>query len=289
MTLAFLAVVVQRNRIRAHWWAHKLKQTDDLTEQAYYIACLASAEDDAVGALQSLIEDPRTELQLLAIPGSQGMTPSLRHERILSPLLHSDDEEVAAAVATAIAFTHWNPGDKLLLNAARSKGESLAVAAAVGLARIDSDAATAALCDMARNHASPKARAQAVESLGSHVQLHPTSQPAKSPNADPLTVLVRALNDSATFTGKLAIEREVESISAAVTAQKGLRVAASQPSAARTVAEITAAILSTLTGHDIPPTPVDSAEEPAFIEKCRGWIADRKTLIPTSLPTSQPN
>ena len=289
MTLAFLAVVVYRNPIRAHWWAYKLKQTDDLTEQAYYIACLASAEDDAIGALESLIDQPQIELRLLAIPASQGMTPSLRHERILTQLLHSSDEEVAAAAATAIAFTRWEPGDRQLLSFANSKHESLAVAAAVGLARIDSDAATAALCEMARNHKSPKARAQAIESLGSHLQLHPTSQPAQPSNADPLPVLVRALSDSATFTGKLAIEREVESISAAVTAQKGLRVAASQPDHARTVAEIAAAILSTLTGHDIPPTPVDSADEPAFTDQCRAWIADRRPPIPTSLPALQPD
>lgn len=284
MIFVFLLVIWQRNRIRGYWWAHQIKSTTDITQQAYFIACLASIRDEAEGGVTSLVHDPREEIRLTAIPASQDMSPARRVELVLLPLFLSDDEDVAAAAATAIAFSHWEPGDKILLSFADSDHESLAVAAAVGLARIDSDAATAALCNMVLNHKSPKARAQAIESLAGHLQEQSNHIPA---NDEPIAVLVSALSDTAAFTGSLAIEREIESVSAAVTAKKGMRVTTSDsiPSPQRRVADVAAAALSQLTGHDIPAKPVDSADQPRFIDECKAWIARHPSPIPTTLPT----
>lgn len=286
MVVAFLIVVVQRNRIRARYWAHQLKQTDDLAEQAYYIACLTSVGDAAAESVKSLVWDSRREIRLLAIPASQGLTPRIRHKFVLNILLIAEDEELQASAATAIALSHWRPGEQFMIAVSQSPTESTACAAAGGLSRIDSAAAADALCTIIQTHKSPKVRAQAVESLAAHLQPSLDNRGAITGELDPITVLVQALGDSGEFTGQLAAEREIEAVSSAVTSRKGLRVATSGPSAptARTVASVTAGVLTELTGETIEPVSADFAAISKLVEHCKILIAQRRPPLPTTLP-----
>ncbi|GMU34512.1 MAG: HEAT repeat domain-containing protein [Planctomycetia bacterium] len=286
MVVAFLVVVLQRNSIRARYWAYQLKQTDDFAEQAYYIACLASIGDAATESVESLVWDSRNEVRMLAIPASQGLTPRIRHELVLYALILDDDEELQASAATAIALSHWKPGEQFLIAISQSPSESTACAAAGGLSRIDSAAAVDALCSIIQTHKSPKVRAQAVESLAGHLQPSLVNRDAMTGKLDPISVMVQALGDSGEFTGKLAAEREIETVSSAVTARKGLRVATSAPSAsaARTVASVAAGVLTDLTGETIEPIPADFAAPSRLVERCKSLIAQRRPRLPTTLP-----
>jgi len=286
MVVAFLIVVVQRDNIRARYWAHQLKQTDDLAEQAYYIACLTSVGDSAAESVESLVWDSRKEIRMLAIPASKGLTPRIRHEFVLNMLLIAEDDELQASAATAIALSHWEPGEQFLIAVSQSPEESTACAAAGGLSRIDSAAAADALCSIIQTNKSPKVRAQAVESLAAHLQPSLDNPGAITGKFDPITVMVQALRDSGEFTGKLAAEREIDTVSTAVTARKGLRVATSGPcaAAARTVASVAACVLTDLTGEAIEAIPADFAAQSRLVDRCKSLIAQRHPPIPTTLP-----
>lgn len=286
MVVAFLVVVLQRNSIRARYWAYQLKQTDDLADQAYYIACLTSVGDAAAQSVEALVGDPRIEIRMLAIPASQGLTPRIRHELVLYALLLDEDEELQASAATAIALSHWAPGEQSLIAFAQTPSDSTACAAAYGLSRINSATAADALCSIIQTHKSPKARAQAVESLTAHLQPSLDNQNALTGELDPISVMVQALSDSGEFAGKLAAEREIETVSSAVTARKGLRVAGSGPSAsaARSVASVAAGVLTDLTGETIEPIPADFAAPSQLVERCKSLIAQRRPRLPTTLP-----
>jgi hypothetical protein len=286
MVVAFLVVVFQRNSIRARYWAYQLKQTDDLADQAYYIACLTSVGDAAAESVESLVWDSRKEIRMLAIPASQGLTPRIRHELVLNMLLIAEDDELQASAATAIALSHWEPGEQFLIAVSQSPTESTACAAAGGLSRIDSAAAADALCTIVQTNKSPKVRAQAVESLAAHLQPSLDNGGAITGKPDAITVMVQALSDSGEFSGQLAAEREIDTVSTVVTARKGLRVATSGPSAsaARTVASIAAGVLTDLTGESIEAIPADFAAQSRLVERCKSLIAQRHPRIPTTLP-----
>lgn len=286
MIVAFLVVVIQRNNIRARYWAYQLKQTNDLAEQAYYIACLTSIGDAAADSVESLVWDSRNGIRMLAIPASQGLTPRIRHELVLYALLLDDDEELQASAATAIALSHWKPGEQSLIAFAQTPSDSTACAAAGGLSRIESAAAKDALCNIIQTHKSSKVRAQAVESLASHLQPSLDKTAAIPGKLDPISVMVQALSDSGEFSGKLAAEKEIETVSSAVTARKGVRVATSGPATptARTVASVAASVLTQLTGETIEPVSADFAAISQLIEHCKFLIAQRRPPLPTTLP-----
>lgn len=280
MVIAFAAVIWQRERIRAYGWVIALERADTIEDRAYYVACIASVGEAGNGAVQQLARHSDPSLAALVIPASQGLTTDERM-RLFERLLHHESAEVALEVATAMVFCDELLACVRLIPLSRADDVSVALAATAGLARVSTAEATEALRGVLQDHDAPLVRAQAVESLAQQIRarlgtadavVETAGQPADT--CDLVTALVSALSDSGVFSEKLALEREIEAVSAAVTAREGARVASSNPAGApRTVASVAAANLSDLTGHSISPLAPNDAR--GLTEQCCRWIAAR--------------
>lgn len=288
MVLAFLLVLWQRDRIRAHWWVHRLQQVEAMDDQVYYIIRLVSVGDVGAGAIRRLAADSRGEVAGLAVVAATGLSAAQRFELLEGLLVHSD-EEVRHSAARQLAFTEDAQARALLIAASGSENALAAAAALAGLARVANADAVDAIRKAMVSHASPLARAQAAESLGQHIRAIAgdlsSRQAASRPSVDCVMVeaLTAALADVGSFTGQLALERELAAVSAAVAAREGTSVETSGPAsvatadAPRTVGDVAAAVLSDLTGHTITPRrDMDAEALLALAQSCCVWIAERE-------------
>lgn len=293
MVFLFALVLVQRHRILAQWWVHQLKETADPKERSYYAACLAGIGDAGAGAIGKLGDDPRSEIRALVIPASQGLSDGRRFA-LLRVRLGDSDFDVRLSAATALAFLDFDPTQNFLISQMNSRPPEIVTAAAAALARVNNPDAVAALCEAASGHFNAWVRAQAVESLGQQLVSNPTavatSRPAGDESVcDPMEALVRALFDQGRFTGPLALETEIDAVARALTATKG--IPAEPPSSppadgSRSVADVAAFTLSSLTGHAIAPQAQATAEELGqLVLRYRKWMSGR--LQPADGPAPQ--
>ena len=281
-----LLVVIERNRIRAYWWAWQLTRTDDAAAQAYYVGSLSAVGDAATDAVERLARDERPEIRSLSIivlarlPHGGGVNG-------LGTLLGDRDQDVAESAALSLAFIEGGAAagqaQRLLIDAVASDDSRRACAAAAALSRVNSEPAIVALANAARRHAEPLVRAQAIESLAASLGAgRMTRQPLPPPTAecDPLGVLVAALSDEGTFTGGLSLERQMASASGFAGARTGVPMPATEPatlSAGRTVGDVAAENLARLTGQPIEPRETWTPEEQAqVLKQCREALGGQK-------------
>lgn len=291
MVFLFAMVVVQRQRILAQWWVHRLKETTDAAEQAYYVACLASVGDDGAGAIEKLGQYPRSEIRALVIPASQGLSDGRRFS-LLRVRLGDSDYDVRLSAATALAFLNYDPTHSFLIGQMNSPAPEIVTAAASGLARVSTPDAVAALCEAASRHWNAWVRAQAIESLGqqfvSDASAALTSRPADDEeDCDPVAALVKALSDQGLFSRRLALEAEIDGVARALTASRGIPAepaTSRSTDGRRSVAQVAAGTLTTLTGHTLAPQAEMSGEEQTLLaQQCRRWIAERRLQTTTGV------
>jgi hypothetical protein len=276
MVAGFVIVVVERDRIRARWWAWRLARTTDLTEQGHYLGLVMGVGEAGVGAVDSLSRDERPEVRALAVvalaklDGEQGVAGLRR-------LLADEDADVAESAGVSLAFLKDQQGLRPLLDAVEHGSPTAAVAAVAALPRIASPMALAALCRAASGHADARVRAQAVESLSAWLVAGGKSD---GQSCDPLAVLVAALEDSGKFAGVLSLERQITGAEA-MASRPSAKTAASQPAVPaccqlRSVGEIAAESLGRLTGQPIKTGTTRSPEERAKLTaQCRAWLSER--------------
>jgi len=196
----FLAIVWQRDRIRAHWCVHRIVASTDLQERGLFLAQLTAIGPDAIGAIRRLARSDDPDLRNLAafalgsIKGDGGIPD-------LTELAADRDRSVRDAAVTALALMQRKEATSALCSLAESPDESTACAAASVLNRVDDALSRDSLCRLSKKHPSPLVRAQAIESLMD------LESPAHG-DCSTCAILAGALTDSATFTGPLALERE---------------------------------------------------------------------------------
>jgi hypothetical protein len=296
----FVGAIIQRDLIRAHWWAIQLAKTQDPDRRAYYLASLAAVGRSAIGAIDGLAHHERPETRALAVVALARLPEQAGLDE-LARLLGDADQDVADSAALSLAFMQTAQPRRVLTEAAPSAAPTTAAAATAALSRVDAPEALAALCAAATEHPHPQVRAQAVESLAVWIMsAQPAarppppgrsasgaghSQPAAEvrppPPCDPVSVMVAALGDQAEFTGLLALERQIANAAAAadrhVVTPSGIPFSPSAEPAGRTVAEVAAAGLGRMTGrkfdHRVPTTPADRAR---LVAQCRQWLANRQ-------------
>lgn len=285
----FAVVIHQRNRIRAHWWGARLAETttEDPTMQAYYLASLAAVGDSATGAINRLARHERADVRALAVVALARL-PDGHGLEDLRRLLEDDDRDVAESAALSLAFMSGDgAGDRslqVLTEAASSDKPMSAAAAIAALSRIHTADALEPLCGAAAGHLKPLVRAQAVESLGAWLRTSPrhgsptTTRPVG--DSDPVSVLVAALSDQGTFSGRLSLERQIDAAEAAMNehsdAQATGESSGHAASKRRTVAEVAAASLGALTGrtfdHQVERTTAQQAD---LITQCHRRLVER--------------
>jgi hypothetical protein len=296
----FTAATIQRNRIRAHFWARQLAETQDPGQQAYYLASLAAVGHSAAGAIEALARHELPQNRALAVVALARL-PEQSGLDELARLVGDADREVAESAALSLAFMEGVEPVQALLRAIASDSPTTAAAAAAALSRIDPPDALGALCTAASSHPHPLVRAQALESLA--VCFTPAKPPlprsppgpqlddtGESPSpadlrpphtCDPVGVMVTALSDQGRFSGLLSLERQV-ALAAAAANRHAVPSSAVTPSPplepdGRTVAQVAALSLGTLTGKKFDhPTPITAADRARLVAQCRQWLADRQ-------------
>jgi len=170
------------------------------------------------------------------------------------------------------------------MRSALSDDAKVAAAATAALGRLHTPTARDRLCQVLRHHLDPFVRAQAAETLGETLDFgRPTSRPAtRQGNATEIKALVHALLDDDPFAGRLATERQIDALTAEVSATTTLPAEASagvNEQTPRTVAKIAARSIWHLTGVWADMTTRRSSADEAALAKrlTRPWAGPTTT------------
>lgn len=291
MVVAFATVVIQRDRIRAHWWAWKINRTTDALEQAQLIQLLVGALPDSEPVILSLLDSDSPSVRLLAqVPIGQLSDESA--VPALTGLLDDADRRVREAAGLALVFRSSDASRASLVAVAESEERVAAAAAAYSLSR-DTDKST--ICVLARlvsTHPSPLVRAQALESLVDRLtETAKDKRAALSENeaCDPILSVVEATSDDGLFDGILAMENEIAEARDFMSTQHGpveQPAESDEANTRRSVGEFARGLISDRFGVDIPAdrqlTTVEQAEiADAIRSVIKGKSSDPLTPIPS--------
>ncbi len=284
MAALFLLTVLERNRIRAHWWVMRLAESGQVDDRAYYINSLLAVGDSASGAVRRLARNERADLRALAVLATARLPAPIRLGE-LSRLMADEDREVGESAALALALSECEEAVRLLVEGVGSAHEGRATCAAAALSRIDSPSACVALCQAASGHPSALVRAQAIESVGLRLTNREELAPVTA-TCDPVRVLVLALRDEAAFSGSLSFERQVAGAMARLpgtgTIEDAHMKEDSREATERCVADVAADYLGKLTGKRIErDTERMPAAMEAYVGQCRAWIRERFRKMPS--------
>ena len=169
MIALWVAAMLSRNVIRAHWWTHRLATVEQPAERWYYSQCLASLGERAIGPVGTLLDHQDPAVRLLAtnvlcqsesdascdalIVGAGGQDIEVKRVAIRALSLREDDR----ARPTMREWLREGDPRTAMIVAADYIGESL-------------DATVEVLADALRHHPNPGVRIEAVvrmEELGS--------------------------------------------------------------------------------------------------------------------------
>lgn len=278
----FVLVLIERNRIRSHWWAWRLQYATDLATQGYFLASLAGVGDAAFGAVSHLARSDRSDVRGFAVYALQKMPPESASTE-LGRLLTDTELDVREAAATALVFAEHESATQTLIRAAGSVNADEAAAAIAGLGRINSESALSAICHAARSHESPFVRAQSLEALTdqllSTVDDTATSRP--SSGCSMIDTLIDALPDDARFQGQLSLERQKRSAALFLASRTATKPAEDLLPTERAVGTIAGACLTEITGDAVHgPCPVDELLRQRIRKKCVMGLAGRRDAVP---------
>ena len=284
LIVLFAVAMFQRNRIRAHWWAYRLNQVEDLSDEqlTFYASSLAAAGDDAIGAVASLTRNDRPEVRSLAV-AVLGQLPVDSSVSLLEQLLYDADRDVRESSALTLAFLDDPRAEIALVKALHDDDPAGAAAAASGLGRVATGSAQIALAVALERHERPTVRAQAVESLAESLfavgDLATGHAAGEGPDeqAEPVSALVGALDDTALFEGELTTERQVAAAAGFVASSTTLPVDFDgQKPSGRSVADVAAGALRNLSGEDVTVIERSPAEQAKLADALRGPIEARR-------------
>lgn len=233
LVLLWGAAMVNRNQIRARWWAYRLARSQQLDVRTHYLALLVSLGEPSVIAASALLrhEDAAVRSYGLVI------------------LQHAPSDEAGALLVEATGDADADLREQAVLTLGRRKNvsalkslaqspdQTVACAAAASLASVGSDQAIEILIQQVRHDKRTAVRVQAIECLGELGAGQATE------------VLTACLDDPTLYAGTTASQRS------AARAIGTLRpdLALEQPSP-RTVGQFAAEALQRITGHPRPAT-----------------------------------
>lgn len=256
-----------RWEIRTRWWAWRLVEAQSAESRGYYLTCLTSVAERALGAASYLLNRPAAEHRMYGL----AILHRCRGERaraLLVRAMSDPDQDVRESAALGLAVHHDQAALPTLLAMLQSKQEPTAVAAAVALERIGGDRATAALIESIQAAAQNDMvvlRAQAIDSLG----ILGTRQAVPA--------LIDCLTDERPLTTRPAADRRLDQ---AIQVLGGdLRKHGLDPDAVRdtappqTIADLAARALSRITGESFGFRSTDPPHRKAAVARMylRWW------------------
>jgi hypothetical protein len=157
--------MLNRQTLRAHYYAIRLTHSSDSVVHAYYFPRLCAMGDAAVGAAARLLANQDAGLRIVAV-GVLHHARSDRARTLLLKALDDPDEEVRDLAVLGLAFFHDLRATEPLMKMLSTPAEHPALEAAVALERIGGNQAVDALINAARTHPMIDVRAQSIDSLG---------------------------------------------------------------------------------------------------------------------------
>ncbi len=202
MVIAWLVVVLGRNTIRAHWWAHQLSRARNLETRMAYFHRLAGLGGPAFGAASSMFRSNDAAVRGFAVAIANHVETDAADDLLFDALSDPDPNvRRTATIGLSVRTCHASDVDRLRTTVTHGDPPS-APAAVVVLAHAASDSdrpirgdALAALIDALDRRFTPAVRAQAAQSLGTLEA------------ADAIDALIDCLNDDTLFTGPTENER----------------------------------------------------------------------------------
>jgi len=162
---AWLIVVAFRDPVRVMWWELRLRSADTETKQSYYVNLLSSAGTLALPAARSLLEDEDAAIRSLGI----AVLARIADERagaLLRSVLADSVEQVRERAVVSLAIRRDPALLAELETMVGSRNQETALVAVCAYGEFDCAIAVGPLSRVARTHAVPLVRAQAVEELG---------------------------------------------------------------------------------------------------------------------------
>ena len=233
MVVVWLAVVLCRNPIRAHWWAYRLAATTDPPARMAYFERLIALGPVGASGVETLLSADDASIRGLGVAVVNHTKPT-HARKLLRRMATDSDPEVATIAVAGLAMMDDAAVVEDMIGLLGSAEPRVVVEAVSGLGRRRTTAAVDSLISTARVHPLVAARVQAIEELG----LIGADQA--------IAVLRECLNDDTLFEGRTAAERSA-AISLGYTAPY---LSDNAPPPARAVSHFAARALRTITGGD---------------------------------------
>ncbi len=244
---AWLAVVAFRDPVRVMWWELRLRGADSETEQSYYVNLLSSAGTLALPAARSLLEDEDAALRSLGVAVLTRSADETAGALLRSALTDSV-EQVRELAVVALAVRRDTAILAELEMMVRSRNQETALVAIHAYGEFDCDTAVRPLSRVARAHALPLVRAQAVEQMGA------------LRCAEAVPALIEALGDNVKYEGSTRLD-ELDEQALGILLEEGAP-AAGEPLTLRkfrTVSDQAAFSLRLITGQSFGFRSTDDA------------------------------
>jgi len=276
MLLASCALLIQRSRIRAHWWAWRLENSQNSAEISYFSGCLAGVGPRATSAVAPLLCSGREEIRMAAVWIMARLDDPGARAALFDSLGDSDIEFRAFAAIQLGMVADRACADHLAEEARRGEAPR-AIAATLALEKSRFASADATLQELAVHGRFPQVRAQAIDSLGRR-----RSETARG-------TLVSCLSDETVLDGELLGELRDQHALAALSTRYAANPTPSTGPSNRRIRDIAAEALIRLTGADcgyrtLAAGPVLARSDLERLKAC--WTA--APIAPTSLPLELP-
>lgn len=276
MIVLWLAVLLSRNVIRAHWWTYRLAAAKTPTARMTYFYRLAALGDAAVPAVSRLLGSDDPGLRSFAV-GVAHHASSEQAGALLARACNDADVDVARLAIQGLGVHGGEADVKVLGSIAAADDRRRAMIAAAALASVNSVPAKKALIDLVRMSPHTGARVEAIRALGTLRVV------------EAIGVLIEALNDGAVFEG--VIESDTAAVRVFETAKGDLVREFKIPEDAsvevedhHVIWECAAKALRTITGHSHDFSAEEAADQAFVAEAWRSWAQAAKAKDPTSPP-----
>jgi HEAT repeat protein len=193
MAVVWIIVMLSRHTIWAHWWAYRLRHTQDVAERLDYLGRLAGLGDASVPVATDLIHCDDVEFRsfgvfLLSKADSPGAAAGLR------TAINDDDEDIRRTALQAYADRSGPDVTRELVRLMNDDRPDVALTATAQLAVTRRAEAIPILVDAVRKNTNVAVRVQAIQSL------------AMADTVEAVDALIDCLDDTTTFVGQTATE-----------------------------------------------------------------------------------
>ena len=276
MIVLWLAVLLSRNVIRAHWWTYRLAAAKTPTARMTYFYRLAALGDVAVPAVSRLLRSSDPGVRSFAV-GVAHHASGQEASALLVRACDDPDVDVARLAIQGLGIHGDGAHVNVLRSIAVADDRHRAMIATAALAGVNSVPAKKALIDLVRRSPHAGARVEAIKALGTLRAV------------EAIDVLIEALNDGAVFDGVLESDRTAVRIFQ--TAKGDLMREFEIPEDAfvgvedhHVIWESAAKALRTITGRSHDFSAEEAANQALVAEAWRNWQQAAKPENPTSPP-----